>query len=123
MGALDPNNIHVPGAFVHRVIQGPKYEKRIEVGDVVTKGPLPRPGSGQHGPWPRGWGLTGRWLRVWWRPAQRLTLTQPSGATAASGKKKANDEDARKRERIVRRAALEFKVRVVIFARWTERLA
>ena len=31
MGALDPNNIHVPGAFVHRVVQGPKYEKRIEV--------------------------------------------------------------------------------------------
>lgn len=31
VGALDPNNIHVPGAFVHRVVQGPKYEKRIEV--------------------------------------------------------------------------------------------
>jgi 3-oxoacid CoA-transferase len=76
VGGLDPNNIHVPGAFVHRVVVGPKYEKRIE----------------------------------------RLTLTQPSGATATASKKKANDEDARKRERIVRRAAKEFKVRALVHA-------
>ena len=28
-GELDPNYIHTPGIFVHRVIQG-KFEKRIE---------------------------------------------------------------------------------------------
>eukprot|EP00946_MAST-07B_sp_MAST-7B-sp1_P003777 g3777.t1 len=29
-GELDPNEIHLPGIFVHRLIQGPSYEKRIE---------------------------------------------------------------------------------------------
>ena len=28
-GALDPDNIHLPGIYVHRIIQGP-HEKRIE---------------------------------------------------------------------------------------------
>ena len=30
LGILDPNNIHVPGIFVHRIFQGVNYEKRIE---------------------------------------------------------------------------------------------
>lgn len=30
LGELDPNNIHVPGIFVHRIFQGSNYEKRIE---------------------------------------------------------------------------------------------
>ncbi|MBS1555877.1 MAG: CoA transferase subunit A [Bacteroidetes bacterium] len=30
VGALDPNQIHTPGIFVHRIFQGPHYEKRIE---------------------------------------------------------------------------------------------
>ena len=30
LGALDPNNIHTPGIFVDAIIQGPRYEKRIE---------------------------------------------------------------------------------------------
>ena len=29
-GDLDPNNIHTPGIYVHRIFQGMKYEKRIE---------------------------------------------------------------------------------------------
>lgn len=29
-GELDPNFIHVPGIYVHRIFQGEKYEKRIE---------------------------------------------------------------------------------------------
>jgi 3-oxoacid CoA-transferase subunit A len=29
-GALDPNEIHVPGIFVKRIFQGKDYEKRIE---------------------------------------------------------------------------------------------
>jgi 3-oxoacid CoA-transferase subunit A len=29
-GALDPNQIHVPGIFVQRIFQGATYEKRIE---------------------------------------------------------------------------------------------
>jgi len=29
-GALDPNFIHVPGIYVHRIFQGSNYEKRIE---------------------------------------------------------------------------------------------
>ena len=30
VGELDPDQIHTPGIFVDRIIQGPKYEKRIE---------------------------------------------------------------------------------------------
>jgi 3-oxoacid CoA-transferase len=29
-GELDPAEIHLPGIYVHRVVQGPSYEKRIE---------------------------------------------------------------------------------------------
>ena len=30
VGELDPDHIHTPGIFVHRVVKGPSYEKRIE---------------------------------------------------------------------------------------------
>lgn len=30
VGALDPNQIHIPGIFVQRIFQGAVYEKRIE---------------------------------------------------------------------------------------------
>lgn len=29
-GTLDPNNIHTPGIYVHRIFQGKDFEKRIE---------------------------------------------------------------------------------------------
>lgn len=29
-GQLDPNNVHTPGIYVHRIFQGINYEKRIE---------------------------------------------------------------------------------------------
>lgn len=31
LGALNPDEIHLPGVYVDRVIQGEKYEKKIEV--------------------------------------------------------------------------------------------
>lgn len=36
-GTLDPNAIHVPGIFVHRIVQGAHYEKRIEQRTVRPK--------------------------------------------------------------------------------------
>jgi len=30
VGALDPDQIHLPGIYVHRIFQGRAYEKRIE---------------------------------------------------------------------------------------------
>ena len=30
VGELDPNTIHTPGIYVHRIFQGSNYEKRIE---------------------------------------------------------------------------------------------
>jgi 3-oxoacid CoA-transferase A subunit len=30
VGELDPNNIHTPGIYVHRIFEGKNYEKRIE---------------------------------------------------------------------------------------------
>ena len=29
-GQLDPNHIHVPGVYIHRIFEGCHYEKRIE---------------------------------------------------------------------------------------------
>ena len=29
-GELDPDEIHTPGIYVQRLIQGPEYQKRIE---------------------------------------------------------------------------------------------
>ncbi|MGB7171341.1 MAG: CoA-transferase, partial [Acidobacteriaceae bacterium] len=29
-GSLDPDQIHTPGIYVQRILQGPHYEKRIE---------------------------------------------------------------------------------------------
>jgi 3-oxoacid CoA-transferase subunit A len=39
-GMLDPNAIHVPGIFVHRIFQGAHYEKRIEQRTVRPKNTL-----------------------------------------------------------------------------------
>lgn len=36
-GTLDPDHIHTPGIFVHRIFQGEKYEKRIEQRTVTKK--------------------------------------------------------------------------------------
>ena len=36
-GELDPNQIHTPGVYVHRIFQGEHYEKRIEQRTVRTK--------------------------------------------------------------------------------------
>ena len=37
VGELDPNQIHTPGVYVNRIIQGAKYEKRIENRTVQPK--------------------------------------------------------------------------------------
>lgn len=37
-GELDPNTIHTPGIYVHRIFQGKNYEKRIEQRTVRKKG-------------------------------------------------------------------------------------
>ena len=29
-GEIDPDEVHTPGIFVHRIFQGSNYEKRIE---------------------------------------------------------------------------------------------
>jgi 3-oxoacid CoA-transferase subunit A len=36
-GTLDPNQIHTPGIYVHRIFQGADYEKRIEQRTVRKK--------------------------------------------------------------------------------------
>lgn len=37
LGTLTPNDIHVPGIYVHRIVQGTNYEKRIEQKTVRSK--------------------------------------------------------------------------------------
>ena len=36
-GELDPNQIHTPGIYVHRIFEGKNYEKRIEQRTVIPK--------------------------------------------------------------------------------------
>jgi 3-oxoacid CoA-transferase subunit A len=36
-GELDPDHIHTPGVYVHRIFQGTDYEKRIEQRTVTTR--------------------------------------------------------------------------------------
>ena len=36
-GELDPNQIHTPGIYIHRIFQGEKFEKRIEQRTVREK--------------------------------------------------------------------------------------
>jgi len=38
-GELDPDQIHTPGVYVHRIFQGMNYEKRIEQRTVRSKNP------------------------------------------------------------------------------------
>lgn len=64
-GAIDPDDVHLSGVYVHRLIKGDKFEKRIE----------------------------------------RLTLDKGDSAASTSD----SDPGAAKREKIARRAALEFK--------------
>ncbi|HUX84735.1 MAG TPA: CoA transferase subunit A [Chitinophagaceae bacterium] len=39
-GELDPDQIHVPGIYVHRILQGSNYEKRIEKRTVHLNTPV-----------------------------------------------------------------------------------
>lgn len=69
-GAIPPEDVHLPGIYVKRVVKGAKYEKRIE----------------------------------------RLTEDRGPGAALSTGSKRKDDGDAAAmRERIVRRAAREFR--------------
>jgi len=36
-GELDPDQIHTPGIFVHRIFKGEKFEKRIEQRTVRSR--------------------------------------------------------------------------------------
>ncbi|MCY1542063.1 putative succinyl-CoA:3-ketoacid coenzyme A transferase subunit A [compost metagenome] len=36
-GELDPDHIHTPGVYVHRLFKGEKYEKRIEQRTVRSR--------------------------------------------------------------------------------------
>ncbi|MEO6541688.1 MAG: CoA transferase subunit A [Ferruginibacter sp.] len=38
-GELDPNQVHTPGIYVHRIFQGKDYEKRIEQRTVTPSAP------------------------------------------------------------------------------------
>ncbi|XP_063227759.1 succinyl-CoA:3-ketoacid coenzyme A transferase 1, mitochondrial [Bacillus rossius redtenbacheri] len=64
MGSIDPDEVHLPGIFVQRVVQGEKYEKRVE----------------------------------------KITIHKDSSSSASTA-----NPAALLRERIIRRAALEFK--------------
>lgn len=37
LGKIEPDNVHLPGIYVDRIIKGEKYEKRIEVSLKVSR--------------------------------------------------------------------------------------
>jgi 3-oxoacid CoA-transferase subunit A len=37
-GELDPNQIHTPGIYIHRIFQGKDYQKRIEQRTIRKRG-------------------------------------------------------------------------------------
>lgn len=80
IGELDPNFIHLPGIYVDRLIQGPKYEKRIEVFNRIFN----------------------KLLKNFNLFKKKKTITREVDSTKA---KKLDPV----RERIARRASLEFK--------------
>jgi len=43
VGSLDPDHIHTPGIYVHRIYQGERYEKRIERRTTRDGGSAPKP--------------------------------------------------------------------------------
>ena len=46
-GSLDPENIHLPSVYVHRLIKGEEYKKPIEFRTIHTPGePVVIPGKG-----------------------------------------------------------------------------
>lgn len=69
IGELDPDQIHVPGIYVHRIIKGDAYEKRIE----------------------------------------KVKTRIDNGGISSKSSIVSNTPAAKLRERIVRRAAKEFK--------------
>ncbi|KAF9992517.1 Succinyl-CoA:3-ketoacid coenzyme A transferase 1, mitochondrial [Entomortierella chlamydospora] len=68
IGTLRPEDVHLPGIYVKRIVQGERFDKKIE----------------------------------------RLTLADGTSLGAA-GKPRETEEEAKRREKIVRRAAKEFK--------------
>ena len=44
-GDIDPDHVHLPGIFVHRIIKGEKYEKRIESLKLLTKDKIEKKSS------------------------------------------------------------------------------
>ena len=48
-GQLDPNNIHLPGVYVHRIVCPPAYEKRIEFRTTTTSGATKKKESAKSG--------------------------------------------------------------------------
>ena len=105
-GALDPAEIHLPGIYVHRLIQGPSYEKRIE---RLTESAEEAAGAGGEGLLPctslgcvglahivTGYSAGNSFLHVF----VRTVSCGPPGALAKLGAG---------RTRIVKRAAREFE--------------
>jgi 3-oxoacid CoA-transferase A subunit len=45
VGALDPDQVHLPGIYVHRIFKGEKFEKRIERKVLGTGAIAPTPGG------------------------------------------------------------------------------
>ena len=87
VGDLKPDEIHIPNIYVHRIIKGDKYEKRIEVKRFRKK----------------------EFCLIQENEFQRRTVRKRDATTSAglaNPAKKKKDDAAR--ERIIRRAALEF---------------
>jgi len=95
-GTLDPNEVHVPGIYVQRLVLGAHYEKRIEKRTVTKSEALQAPSSS-----PSSSSSEGA------PPPARPNDSGSDGAAAAAAAVKTKAKATR--ERIVRKAAEELK--------------
>lgn len=86
IGQLDPDNIHVPGIYVDRIFKGRNYEKRIEVRNKLLI-------------------LILHWVELHYQLFKFLQKIK----TSSSLKSKKSTPASKARDKIIRRAALEFK--------------
>lgn len=103
IGQLDPDQIHLPGIFVDRIVKGPSYEKRIEVGLAL----LPR--SNIVSPFIRMRNHAVIFSRLVSFTIIILYVVSQRCSTKQTVKPKKVTPASKARDRIIRRAALEFK--------------
>uniref|UniRef100_A0A8C6UN56 Succinyl-CoA:3-ketoacid-coenzyme A transferase n=1 Tax=Neogobius melanostomus TaxID=47308 RepID=A0A8C6UN56_9GOBI len=99
VGTFATEDIHIPSIYVHKVVQGGSYEKRIE----VLKGGSSPTWTGLFSPFPS------HLCKLWLLPSVCFLFQKRTVKKSQAEKPKPKKDSDIVRERIIRRAALEFE--------------